>query len=922
MPDSSLRGAKAIYVTLFVLLLSSLGWCTGAHLDRHVWVRFDGQGLLVHDKFSPGIRHPQRLSVREPLELQSASDFRQQAVLTSIEPGERGFPVGGTPTLFLESRVAGVLWYSIPVSPTEGELSDASVLVHTGPGWKVIATTGGGTGHGAWLDAWEWKEILWFLVFAAVVGLVFGWRAGLLVGAGLAMVGTSSIGLGWLNCATLLFCLWGLRRWLRPSWGVVLGRMLLLAGIAIAGWLAFYAAQQTLAIADPVGHMDRTRGLGVSSICWDDLDAEYTEQTLDWSNQGNWYGSYVPTGGIIGGLPFVGHAFPEGDKDREAWVPDEDSSFYRGASPSAGDPIWYPTMACRYWSGRGWVPPLDSTGSPMNRVVRDDDDSSEALMADTPGVAAKQRMGMLVLPPTLAAFWRLLPVLLLGGAFGICQRGFRGVRIRPPAPGSAIMPGSVLVVFLMAMAGRVQAEGIEGKGLVEREFRFTRDWSVRTILRDLQTEDAVLRIPLLPGEVLLEGVEVRDGAVVVSRKPFTILAETSGANPQRVRCDSLRSGSWSGVSGRFWHHCGRDPASWSSRLEVDTVLSLHAAGQAGWREQWRFFSSNRWHLEFQGKRLAGPWSSAGGRSMVIEPGFGDSVRIDFRKTRVVPFETTRLNEARMEFRDPFLSEAVLHLRLHAAAPDTVRIWLPSGSSNVSCRMEGRFREQDGLLSFPIPRGASQVDLRWVMPSQRGVLRRSPKLTISVDGVNANLRMPIEAGAWIPALHGPGVGPSESGWMGFLAFGLLNLFVVLWFRIYRASVDLLFVWLGATIFGPSFFVVGGAVLCLHVRQDAQRATLPFGLGRITAGRLAIALLVSVLGSAGWLLSLLGTPPVPVALGWYNDTAGPEFMRPWLIVLPGWAWKAGVLTWTVWLVSVGARIVVRCISLAKRESSTIR
>lgn len=923
MSDSSLRGSKSILVTFIVLIAASFAWSTSARLERQVWVRFDGQGLLVHDQFSTGIRYPQRLSVREPLRLESAAgEIDQQVVLTSIEPGERGFPVGGTATVFLESTVSGSIWYSFPISPAGWDVANAEVAIHTGPGWKVLATTGGGTGAGAWLDEWTPEHALGVLCLAAMIGFAFGWRSGMLALAGFAMAGDSAIDPKFLYGASLVVCLWGSRRWMRPSWGTFSGGLLSIASIAAAGWLVVFAWIQILSIVDPVRHLEAVDETGDVTSC----SGSRRYDLSAWSAEGmmgkDRFADRKTVGGVIGGILTDGAGFETDYRHLEAWIPEEDSSYHQAAHPSTGDPLWDVTSACREWREKWVDSPMDSTGHTATRFDNGEDDSLQTMPIDIPGVAAKQKMGLLVLPPLLTGIWRILSVVLLGIAFASCLRKSKEAYRRLMDLGK---PSGLLLLFFVPVfcgAGGAQAAGTGGMGSIERHFRFAQEWKVVTKIEEIRVADSVVRIPLLPGEVPIDRIEIQDGSAVVSRKRFTRLVKYRGGGSGTDVYDSLYSGSWKGLVGFIWYDRSRIAAGWTSRLEPGSDLTIHADEPGGWEETWRAFVSERWHLRFQGMRLSGKWDASWGRSMVFHPRPSDSLRVLFQKTRKVSITKTKLNEAHLEFRDPFLQRARLHLRFNVADEDTVRIGLPDGASEVTCTRDGRPMEQwwtrDGKLYLPVERGASEADIRWMGRPQTQIFRRSPPVTISVDGVNESIRIPDQVHCWIPVLHGPGVGPSESGWMGSVAFGLVSLLLTLRWRHFLISVDLVVAGLCTSFLNPWFALAFGMVVFLYARRVATGSMRPFPSVMENGRQWTWLLIVPVSMLICRQFDHLVVLPSTSMLEWYTDTAGPELMRPWMIVLPGWAWMGAVIGSIAWLVSLGVRIALPFIALLDHAS----
>ncbi|MBK9578821.1 MAG: hypothetical protein IPO40_17245 [Fibrobacteres bacterium] len=957
------RLVRMIWMVGLVLAPLSFAWSPSLELDRTIWVRFDGKGLRIEDDIRCIPRIYQRFSVREPLHLESIDRITNLVSITSVDSGERGFPIGGVPNMYVESIVDGSPMQSIPLSPNGWRLSSAKVDVHLGPGWKLIAILGGGEGSGAWADEWTVFAVVAVLLFALVAALAFSRKVALLFLAGVVLAGAKSF-----PPTLLLLLAFGMgagviwRRWI-PAWnfwGIILGGLFWMGcGVLILE----YAGNVLDVVTNPSGlpgarsetwyghamnplRSFQTLGLGLVDRSEDQFVAPKSLRTIripksipemsledrlsahgtemdsidtivdqDYGRLSDWGRGDLDLPGSIGsvnGGMFPDCASPDDDLSSScAWIPDEDSMRPRSAPVPPGISEWGPRTGTRSWelpenSEKSQRSPLsedtlDAYGFPV--------DTGEDFPA---AVEAGRSMRLVVLPPILAGAWQILSVILLSTGWFLASRKLaRGNRFSPHSPiGST---GHVCILAILVLAGQAICSSPKGNGTIERRFQFSRETRITTSIERIEGDDTLLRVPLLPGEHPVDPLEIRDGYVVVHR-----VRPSPDARECWESVDSVKSGGWSGVVSHPPKSYCHKKATWTSSIRTDTSMLLRADPTGSWSEAWWIFHSERWDPRFEGLKANWSGHNAYERSLLFLPGPSDTLRIRLKATRTVADLPLRINQARLEFADPELSKARLDVRIMAPRHDTLRVVLPPDAQEVEC---WRNRRQVVLgpvngrgVAIDVLPGKNAVRLQWRSPRQEGLFRRVPPVSLSAQGINASVRLPAPTRKWIPVLHGLGFGPAEDWLVWVIVFALAAVGLLLRFRLQNAWADLAAAWLGACFVSPLLVAAFPVLVFLHRPHDLTENDNNGSRWVMFQGRkwmvCGAAVLVGLCLRMAFLLH--SDPPVVSMDGtllWYTDFAGPDLMRPWMVVLPEWAWNVAVIGSMAWLVSLGVRLVRR-------------
>lgn len=215
-------------------------------LVRGLWLDFDGRGYSVSDRISGDIGSLRRLDMAAPWQLQSVRrDDRQQLVTTGDATDSAGVELREREgELQAQARVAAGRTGSGWTQPFDS----AQMVLHVGPGYRLLAARGAEHAYGSWWDAWSLLDL-----FLGSLLVLLGWRLGRWRAAGVLL---AYVLLGWHEAAApqgvllLALALAVVLPLIAPGrWRDRLGwlQRALLAAIVVLG-LAFAATQLRLAM--------------------------------------------------------------------------------------------------------------------------------------------------------------------------------------------------------------------------------------------------------------------------------------------------------------------------------------------------------------------------------------------------------------------------------------------------------------------------------------------------------------------------------------------------------------------------------------------------------------------------------------------------------------------------------------------------
>ncbi len=414
---------------------------------------------------------------------------------------------------------------------------------------------------------------------------------------------------------------------------------------------------------------------------------------------------------------------------------------------------------------------------------------------------------------------------------------------------------------------------------VERTLRLGLDWHVETRLLRRSPADSplLLHIPLLPGEaVTTQGVQVRDGAVVVSLQP------------------------------------AQKQFAWQSTLERGARIELVAPRTDAWTEVWRVDVGPVWHMEYQGIPVVHHQDRSGNWLPEWRPWPGERVTLRLSRPAGIPGPTVTLERARLQMRPARrASELTLSLELRASQGGQQSLNLPAGTRLQRARIDGRSQplRQDGrLVTLPLHPGSQRIELDLRATEGLRTLLHTPSFGLGLAGTNYAQSLALPQSRWVLFAGGPGVGPAVLFW------GVLLVLIPLAWGLGR---------LPLTPLGPgSWYLLGVGLSQVPVAMGLTVAGWLLALGararlRPDTGarlhdliQLGLALLTLVALGLLWFAirqGLLGLPEMQVAgngssawnLHWYLDRVEGATPTAWVLSLPILAYRLLMLAWALWL-----------------------
>ncbi len=438
-----------------------------------------------------------------------------------------------------------------------------------------------------------------------------------------------------------------------------------------------------------------------------------------------------------------------------------------------------------------------------------------------------------------------------------------------------------------AAAASARAQGIFPPYLrVERVVRLGLSWTVETVVTRLTPPGApvVVQIPLLPGEsVTAPELRAIGGKVAVNIAPQAM------------------------------------SFAWTSVLKETKELALASPASGPWTESWRVEPGPLWHVQFSGLAPIYEEANPGPRSLTFRPRQGETVALKITRPGAVAGQTLTVDQSVLTLKPGVrATDASLSLSLRSSRGDRQVLTLPDGSDLLSVRVDGAvqpLRLEGRRLTVPVTPGAHTVDVDWRQPGGARVFYRAPEVDLGAPSVNSHVRVEMPAGRWTLLLGGRGLGPAVLFWSLLAVFLLVSVGLgktgvtpLKWSQWFLMSLGLTQLSaLGGVIVAGWFVVVGlrGA----HPPEQRREFNLAqVFLGLMTAAAAVYLFLAIKRG-------LLGAPDMQISgngsgaymLRWYMDRAQTTLPRPWVLSVPLFVYRAGMLCWALWLADALTRWV---------------
>jgi len=177
------------------------------HLQRQLWLDFDGGGLSVADRLSGELRHHQRLDVAAPWQLQRASQDGEPLLVSKGKSGRSGVELR-------EQRLdldAGLRLPThrgaIPSAGWQLPLESIDATLHLPHGYRLLGAIGVDRSPDSWVGQWSLLDLFVVALIALLAGRLLGWPWALLAAGYLALAQHEHTAPLWTLAVTLALAL-------------------------------------------------------------------------------------------------------------------------------------------------------------------------------------------------------------------------------------------------------------------------------------------------------------------------------------------------------------------------------------------------------------------------------------------------------------------------------------------------------------------------------------------------------------------------------------------------------------------------------------------------------------------------------------------------------------------------------------------
>jgi hypothetical protein len=177
------------------------------HLQREMWLDFDGRDFSIADHLTGDLRQHQRLDVTAPWQLQRASENGQPLLVTRDAKGQAGVEVRDrridvSAGLSLPAHAGAV-----PSSGWQMPLEGIDAIVHLPHGYRLIGAIGADRSNDTWAAQWSLLDLFVVALVALLAGRLLGWPWALLAAGYLALAQHEDMAPLWTLAIALAFAL-------------------------------------------------------------------------------------------------------------------------------------------------------------------------------------------------------------------------------------------------------------------------------------------------------------------------------------------------------------------------------------------------------------------------------------------------------------------------------------------------------------------------------------------------------------------------------------------------------------------------------------------------------------------------------------------------------------------------------------------
>lgn len=414
---------------------------------------------------------------------------------------------------------------------------------------------------------------------------------------------------------------------------------------------------------------------------------------------------------------------------------------------------------------------------------------------------------------------------------------------------------------------------------VERRLNLGLDWYIETTVTRLSdsANPLTLSIPLLSGEQpMSEQLTVKDGQIKTNFK----------AQQKEV--------------------------SWSSRLNPIEKLTLKAATNADYLEEWEVAASPVWNVQAQGIPISEFVDDEGISIPVWKPWPNETLELTITRPEGVTGQTVTILSSKVIINPSKRAKDVeLNVRISSSRGTQHTMTLPADIEVKNLTINGTKRtlqQQGDKLIIPLNPGEQDITITWQDPNPISTFYRFPTIDVGTTSVNSNATLNMPADRWVLWVNGPDLGPAVLFWGVLLA--LLIVSVILG----KANITPLKTWqwflLAVGLSQSSSYLL--ILMVIWLVALTQRAKLKADLPTWTFNGMQVVLIgltglvfISLVGAVAQ--GLLGHPDMQITgygssssqLNWYQDRTDKLLPQPVVVSVPMWAYRLLMLAWALWL-----------------------
>lgn len=357
--------------------------------------------------------------------------------------------------------------------------------------------------------------------------------------------------------------------------------------------------------------------------------------------------------------------------------------------------------------------------------------------------------------------------------------------------------------------------------------------------------------------------------------------------------------------------------SWRSRLKQTEQLSLTAADNADWIEQWQIHSNPIWHIEHQGIPPIQHTGSGMNYLPVWRPWPGETLQLNITKPEALAGTTRTITQSQLQSSyGKKLSEHHLTMYFNSSQGGQHKIKLADKSEVLSLSVSGKqiaIDEKQALIEIPLTAGKQGVSLKWRELRPLDYQMTSLPIDLGMPSVNAHQQIKIPNDRWVIYTAGPKIGPVVLFWGILLVLIFISVIISKIPGLPLTTLQALLLTIGlAPVSIWSLLIVLGWFMMMQKRKSYHHLSpVLFNLMQLILIAATLTTLIVFIYTIQ--SGLLGYPDMQIAgndssayqLNWYQDRTDTTLPTMTVISLPIYWYRILMLIWSLWLAFIAIR-----------------